>query len=63
MADLRWKRKARQFALVAEERRGEPEGDLARRQLLEIIKKHPEARDLEPVQKLFQHDRNLAGGS
>lgn len=59
MTENRWKRKARALAKLAEDQRGKPEGDLARQKLLEIINKHPEAANYEPVKELVERDLTM----
>lgn len=59
MTESHWKRKARALARLAEDQRGKPEGDLARAKLLEIIGKHPEAKDYEPVKVLIEKDLTM----
>lgn len=51
-----WKRKAIALAKLAEDQRGKPEGETARRKLLEIINKHPEVVQLEEVKQLTLAD-------
>lgn len=59
MSESHWKRKARALARLAEDQRGKPEGDTARQKLLEIIQRHPEARDYEPVKTLIKKDLTM----
>lgn len=56
MTQTRWQRKAEALARLAEDQRGKPEGELARQKLLEIINKHPEAADYEPIIELARRD-------
>lgn len=52
----RWKRKAIALAKLAEDQHGKPEGETARRKLLEIINKHPEATQLDEIKRLALAD-------
>jgi hypothetical protein len=52
----KWQRKATALARLAEDQRGKPEGELARQKLLEIINRHPEAAQFEPVVELAKRD-------
>lgn len=56
MRESKWKRKARALARLAQDQRGKPEGESARAKLLEIINKHPEAQNFEPIQRLAMSD-------
>ena len=56
MTQNKWQRKAESLAHLAEDQRGKPEGELARQKLLEIINKHPEAMQYEPVIELARRD-------
>ncbi len=56
MTQNRWQRKAEALARLAEDQRGKPEGELARQKLLEIINKHPEVADYEPIVELARRD-------
>jgi len=60
MSQPRWKEKARALAALAEDQRGNPEGDLAREKLLKIIRDHPEAANYEPVRTLVTRDIRLS---
>lgn len=51
-----WRERARALARLAECQRGKPEGDLARQKLAELLERHPEARDYQPVIDLMQRD-------
>lgn len=59
MAENHWKRKAKALARLADDQRGKPEGDTARAKLLEIINKHPEARDYQPIKQLIENDLTM----
>ena len=52
----RWKRKIDALLRLAEDQAGTPEGDVARQKLDEILAKHPEARDYEPVKQFMLSD-------
>jgi len=56
----RWKRKVRALAKLADDQRGKPEGDLARKKLLQIINKYPEAAQYGPVIELAKKDLTMA---
>lgn len=56
----KWKRKVRALAKLADDQRGKPEGDVACQKLLEIINRHPEAAEYEPVVELVKKDITLA---
>ncbi len=56
----KWKRKAHALARLAEDQRGTPEGDLAREKLAEILRKHPEAVEYEPIKTLAERDLTMA---
>lgn len=55
-----WKRKVQALAKLADDQRGKPEGDLARRKLLRIISKYPEAARYGPVVELARKDLTMA---
>lgn len=52
----RWKKVAQDLARLAEDQRGKPEGDSARRKLNEILSKYPSARMFEPVMQFMMSD-------
>jgi hypothetical protein len=56
----KWKRKVQALARLADDQRGKPEGDVARRKLLQIINKYPEAGRYEPVVELARKDLTMA---
>lgn len=55
-----WREQARNLAELSEEQRGKPGGDVARRKLLSLVNKHPEAANLHEVQTLVQRDITMA---
>lgn len=55
-----WREQARKLAALAEDQRGKPEGDVARRKLLALINKHPEAANFHEIQTLVQRDIIMA---
>lgn len=55
-----WRERARKLAALAEDQRGKPEGEVARRKLTALINRHPEAASFAEVQTLARRDITLA---
>lgn len=55
----KWQRKVDALILLAEDQKGKPEGDLARKKLKEILRNHSEARSYPPMVELMRRGLQL----